>query len=279
MNDTATIMKPPAICGLELEYDSGGYAGAPTEEFWGWYNQCRVEMKHLGFGVRKDDDGAWHVLWCEKWVRTGAIDETVGKVRAAVEREQQVRKAQNDRLLAEAARRKADTERRYETEQRMAEQDRAWVEATQATRVEAARATALANLTRWGEAVVKGRRLVELLDIDRLRLAELVEIESLNKLTTKKVEEREAKARSLTAGVGVDWSADTVVAGIKALTQADQDRAQHRNDIGWSKADSSNGHFCYGMLEEDRELAVKMGRSIIGPYARQLVEKHGLELV
>jgi len=86
--------------------------------------------------------------------------------------------------------------------------------------------------------------------------------------------EREAKALALYVRrqrtKGVNWPDAVVVVGIKLLTALDADRTRERNKRGWGKSTSSGGHWCAAMLEIDRDLAIKHGRSLLTKHLTQL---------
>lgn len=70
----------------------------------------------------------------------------------------------------------------------------------------------------------------------------------------------------------VDWPDDIVERAVRHLTELDTDHATEVNRRGWSSSASSSGHWCNAMLDEDRDLAIKTARTMLGGYRRQLEE-------
>lgn len=121
----------------------------------------------------------------------------------------------------------------------------------------------------WSEFVVKKARVRELCDKETWLWGDILEARQLIRKTEEKVAAAIADAETLDRP-GVDWAEDRVERFVVVLTQADQDRASERNDRGWGAGHSSTGHWCYAMLKRDRALALKVARTIVGGYVRQV---------
>lgn len=123
----------------------------------------------------------------------------------------------------------------------------------------------------WGEFVVDRARTAELCGKDWLTHAEAHEAEMLVKKTMKKVDDKVIAVAAFSEGV--DWPDERVEHFIVELTRRDKDRAKVRNDIGWGAQYSSTGHWCNAMLERNRALAIRVARTIVGGYVKQLEGK------
>ncbi len=97
-------------------------------------------------------------------------------------------------------------------------------------------------------------------------------IRNARRKTERKAADLLTRAEAATGGVA--WSEDLVVRAVEYLTGRDDDRATKRNNVGWSMGDTSTGHWCAMTITnggEQRELAIRIARQILGKYTSQLI--------
>ena len=137
--------------------------------------------------------------------------------------------------------------------------------------VSVAKSVGMACLAQWGAFCVNKRKMHEFTSVHPVSLVQAAWLlELVDQTTAKAVSVRE----NLKAGVqDVDWPDDEVARAVADLTFEDSDRAGEANGRGWSKADSSRGHWCAGMVRNggaDRDIGIDAARSMVGKYGRQL---------
>lgn len=126
--------------------------------------------------------------------------------------------------------------------------------------------------TRWGAFCVNKKRICDFTGVDVvLSLRQAVWLCELVDRTEQKSEQVRENLKASDADV--DWSDDEVGRAVETLTWADHDRATSENGLGWSKADSSRGHWCNAMIRAggtDKMIGIDAARAIVGKYRNQL---------
>lgn len=136
-------------------------------------------------------------------------------------------------------------------------------------RRDTALARALVSKSVWGRFVSGYTQITDLaghtylLDEDKDKLDRYV------RDTQTRAAKMMAEAKRLDGGV--DWPDDLVVEALHYMTDLDADERAIKNSAGWDIVHGPRGHWSVAMLDVDRELAIKVGRLIVGHYAdRQL---------
>lgn len=121
---------------------------------------------------------------------------------------------------------------------------------------------------RWGRFCSGYHRIFEL-EVKMLTDAECDLLDEYAKSTIARA--AAMRRRAEVAEGGVDWSDDLVVEALQLMSNLDDDVGEFANRAGWDIVHSAPGHWCVAMLEEDRALAIRLGRTIVGHYdTRQL---------
>jgi hypothetical protein len=259
---------PPVIADLVWN----GHTAPATSAFWNFYNVDRGLCRAVGISVRLD--ATWTVVYdphAANDATTAAVIEKIsGKLAEAnlslVERQRieaeraAERKAANERWLADVAERKA--QRNAELEQQFRHR--------QSEAVEQARAC----IEKFGEFAVRKQLLREAVTNPSEALADADAIkrvfDAIEETAVKHRHQLWVATTSRPDTDDVDWSDETVETAVIALTDRDDDHAREENGIGWSKSTSSHGHWCRMMLTEDRQIAIKAARKLVGKHRRQL---------
>nr|WP_295884160.1 hypothetical protein [uncultured Devosia sp.] len=140
--------------------------------------------------------------------------------------------------------------------------------------IAAAQAQGRATWQQWHGFCVSKKRICEFSAIDaRISLSQAAWL-------TELVDQTSAKAAHLRDNLtasnnAVEWSDDEVADAVESLCWHDMDQATEENGAGWSKADSSKGHWCSGMIRNggaDRSIGIDAARSVVGKYSRQLAK-------
>ena len=266
------------FAGLRFVGHDDGVRSDASEGFWALWRHDRDEMRRLGFRVTK-----LKVDWqTEKWV----VYIDIGKLPMDL-----VMSGVEDLQLALfAAQRKsadseAETARRNREVQREQDLDREnridiahsklisrYGNLADPELIASAQASGRECWQQWRSFCVSKKRFVEFSAIDaRISLAQAAWLLDL-------VDQTEAKAThvrdNLTAsGTEVDVPDDEVVAAVESLCWSDSDQATEENGAGWSKAHSSKGHWCHGMIKSggaNRDIGIDAARNIVGKYTKQL---------
>ncbi|QYO75617.1 hypothetical protein [Devosia salina] len=269
---TQTPVTPPPFAGLVWT----DLQAPANERFWELYRFPGGEGKRTlglaGITARKLEDA-----WTVSFNPTVAGDKAADIVSTL-------------ELLVFAARRKTDdaiaeTARRNREMQREQDQDRElradiarrklvdhFGDQTDTDLISAAQAAGRACWQKWHNFCVNKRKMAEFTNVDaRISLAQAVWLTELVDQTARKAEHLRD---NLTASDNaVDWPDDQVVSAVESLCWADHDQAREENGEGWSKADSSKGHWCHGMIKSggaNRSIGIDAARAIVGKYSRQL---------
>lgn len=138
-------------------------------------------------------------------------------------------------------------------------------------------ARAMAAKDRWGPFASGFTQITELsgetylLDSDKDRL------DRYARDTEKRAEAMLAAAKTLEGGV--DWPDELVEEALLYMTELDSDERRLRNRAGWDVVHGPRGHWAVAMLDVDRELALRVARTIVGHYAdrqlKHIAEKAG----
>lgn len=258
-------IQPPTIPGISWDPRGSGkheyfVSKSVSDHYWKLH---RFNSRRLfTYGLKTEKAGeVWQVVFTPRFSSPN-VQLVVDDLAAEVAEFDVLRQQRDAEMEAERHRRRHEiaAQRRAEAAKADEIRDGAVAEAREIERV-------------WGEFAVRKQRLRELLehhddpDTDDLSLNMVRELLELCASTRQKHVGMLATAKNQERP-GVDWPDADVEAALRLLTGRDGDRASIENDLGWSKADSPSGHWAYAMLDIDRELAIKVGRWIVGKYAR-----------
>lgn len=266
-----TTLAPPQIA--DLEWTEGGVARV-TDAYWELHRPGKLHLRKAGLRVERSASGRWFVRFDPDTTTPEAMTAGIAAAREArIARDISTSDWQRDRDEREAERR-----RRWEEERpaREAERKRQLerVEQHRRERVLEVQKMGRETLERWGEFAERKAKLRELVDAVDLDPFGVMTIIKIVRATDRKATLRRATASRQIDDASVDWSDKIVASAIEILTQSDGDRAAVRNSSGWSSSDSSTGHWCAAMLRtgdaEEKALAIKSGRGLVGKYAGQL---------
>lgn len=247
----------PHIAGLDWIPDGAQFTADPTREFWDHYFHAqRPELRSIGVTASKDAAG-WHVYF------NPAVIPAEQMTVIAIAMREKAHAAQMSASDPQAAHEKWRREQEAERQAR-------YVANEEKRAADQAEAQALGRqcLATWGLFAHQKVKMREWVEAPRLIRWQIDALKSAVRETERKATRRSVEAAD-TKG-GVEWPDDRVEAAIRYLTGHDEDHAAYRNDIGWSSADSSNGHWCNAMLSVDRPLAIAVGRVLVAKYQRQL---------
>lgn len=250
---------------------------APDPDFWDVYIPSSRALFAVGFSrhlVEEYGERRWFVRFDPTKATPDAVAAAVTAAREKY-RVTQLSKSEQQLIAEEADRKRreaweAGRPAREEAERKRQEE----VAARRLAQQTAAHDQAAECLRRWGELCHQKARLRELAEmpIADLWYPEFKEIGQLVAKTELKVRARRVAAENDDAP-GVSWPEHIVVAAVEHLTYVDDDHAEVANNRGWSRADSSVGHWCAGELTGgDRELALRAARRLVGKYRVQLTE-------
>lgn len=98
----------------------------------------------------------------------------------------------------------------------------------------------------------------------------VLELEGLVRETNLKIQIIRNAAEK--AEGGVDWPEHHVEHAVRTLTLLDVDRGREKNNVGWNPRESGRGHWICAALRDDndRAIALKLARTMVGSYRRQL---------
>lgn len=264
------IRTPPPIADVVWK----GHEAEATPAFWDFYNVDRSLCRSIGISVRRDS--AWTVVYDP----TIATDERTAAVIAEINGKlAEAGMSLEDRQRLEAER-TAERQAAYEAwkaeEAEREAQRRAIAEEQfrhrQAEAIEKARIC----LDRFGEFAAKKALLRDAVTNPDETLSDAAAIGRVLDAVAATDEKHRHQLWVATHAHAtlqdVDWPDDVVEAAVIALTARDHDHAREDNGVGWSKATSSPGHWCSMMLREDRRIAIKVARGLVGNHRRQLAE-------
>lgn len=249
---TDTITAPPEFADLKWSMEGPRFVAQATRAWWALYEAEKGQLRTLG--LRCETRETWVVIFDP----ARAAENHVALLETLQE-------AYADRI--EAAR---EQERLDEIGRQRAAERVDGLKRFMQAETDAAKAKGQATIDKWGMFTVRKATLMKLLaKEDILTTDERKKIERIVRDTDRKAAKFIQDAIDMKRPM-VDWSEGRVVDAIHTLTGRDLDRATLANNIGWSAADSSWGHWCAAMLKTDRELAIKVARTIVGPYEKQL---------
>lgn len=268
---TQTTVTPPNFAGL-VWLDLRAPA---TERFWELYRYRAGEGKRTlalaGITARKVDDA-----WTVSFNPTTAGDKATNII-SYLELLDFAARRKTDDAIAETARRNREIQREQD-EDRELRADIArdkltsrFGEKSDADLAAAAQAAGRACWSQWHNFCVQKRKFIAFIGEVPITLGQAVWLMDL----VDQTEAKAAKTRDnlVSSEAAVDWSDEEVARAVETLTVHDSDQASEENGFGWSKADSSRGHWCMGMIRlggADHNIGIDAARSIVGKYARQL---------
>lgn len=270
---TEDIVDPPHFAGLIWN----DLQATATERFWSLYNHANRDgqraLKAVGITVHKAESG-WIVRFDPAVAGIIAAEDVIGTLELA--------EFAMGRDLSEHQRHVAQVQREEEVEAReLKELKRQGARAKLVTRfgavadpdlITAAQMEARTCWQQWHSFCVSKKRLLEFSAIDaRISLSQAVWLTELVDQTAAKAEH--VRDNLVASDAAVDWCDDEVVGAVESLCWHDMDQATEENGSGWSKADSSKGHWCHGMIRlggPNRDIGIDAARAILGKYSRQL---------
>lgn len=268
---TQTPISPPPFAGLVWDH----FQAPATERFWELYRYRAGEGKRTlalaGITARKIDD-AW-VVFFDPTIAGDKAADAVSTLELLVFALRPVSQHQLDvdRIRAEeqARVREAKDLQRSSARRKLIAR---FGELADADLITAAQAAGHACWEQWGSFCVGKKRLLEFSAVGaRISLTQASWLlDLIDQTAAKAVHVRDNLAESDAA---VDWPDDDVAAPVESMCWHDHDQAREENGEGWSKADSSRGRWCWGMIMNggaDRDIGIDAARSIVGKYSRQL---------
>lgn len=242
------------------------FTAPATDSFWRLYRVGKGDLYDIG--IRCTREGS---EWLAVYTPGKATPEQIERVLVKVDDEA----VMNDAAIARERERIAE-EKRLKAEQKERD-DQEWVRRADARHLEnkdyviGVMAEGRALLSKWKAFVVKPDRMRELTAPEWLDRLEFNELERLiNRTRTKESEYLSGYSFRRRGLDPVPWPDDVVARSVRFLTACDNDQAALANDAGWSKSDTSAGHFCCVLLDTDFDLAVKKARRFVGRYEGQL---------
>lgn len=266
----ADFRTPPVIADLVWD----GHTAPATNAFWDFYNIGRSLCRSVGISVTRDS--SWTVIYDPTLAndeRTAAVvSEINGKLAEAG-----LSLADRQRIEAErTAERQASYEKWKAEQAELAARSKEIAEQQFRHRQSEAIERAKACLDRFGEFAAKKALLRDAVERPDETLADAAAIgKVLDAVAATDVKHQHQLWTATHAHAtieDVDWPDDVVEAAVIALTARDHDHAREDNGVGWSKSTSSPGHWCRMMLDENRRVAIKAARGIVGRHRRQLIE-------
>jgi len=267
MNDFRT---PPAIADLMWT----GHTAPATPAFWDFYNVGRSLCRSVGISVTRDS--SWTVVYDPTIANDERTSAVIGEINAKL-REAGMTLEDRQRIEAERTAERQAAYEAWKSEQaelaarrkEIAEQQ---FRHRQAEAIEKARAC----LSRFGEFAAKKQLLRDAVTNPAETLADAAAIgkvlDAVAETDVKHTHQLFVAKHAHATLQDVDWPDEVIEAAVIALTARDHDHACEDNRIGWSKSTSSPGHWCRMMLAEDRRIAIKVARGIVGRHRRQLIE-------
>lgn len=248
----------PSIPDTDWSPSGDIYKAPATDSFWRLY---RVGKGHLyDIGIRCTmEDRDWIVIYTPGKATPEEIERVLLKVDdeafmkdAAVQRER-------DRIAEE--KRQKDEEKRREYQ--------GWL-ACHSDEMKALQAEAKELLAKYKQACSKAQELPFLIEHYPLSRWDFWSLRRAVEETRQKIARFDNFEGFSRRCKYADWPHENIAAGIRHLTEADSDNAELQNGRGWSKADTSAGHYLNALLATHYDDAVERARYIIGAYEKQL---------
>lgn len=268
---TQTPVAPPRFAGLVWNDNQ-----APaSDRFWSLYryqaNTGKITLARAGITASKVD-GVWTVLFNPLVAGDKAAD-IVSTLELSVFA---IRPKSQYIIDADQVRAEEQAKVREEKDTKRAFARRVLVERfgdmADAELVAAAQAEGRKIWQQWHSFCVQKRRLLDFSATDaRISLTQALWLMEIVDLTAKKAATQ--RETLVARDDAVDWSDAEVVRAVEFLTTHDSDQASVENGLGWSKADSSKGHWCAGMIRNggaDRSIGIDAARAVVGKYASQM---------
>lgn len=269
---------PRNIAGLIFYRSGRGIESRASEGFWALWRHNSDALRALGMRPSKRNEGSklehWIVTWSPGKVAADVVDQKVADLQLelfAAQRntsEHEVVVAQRNREIQ----REQDADRELRTDIARGKLVERFGGLADTDLTAAAQAAGRACWQQWHSFCVSKRRLLEFSAVEaRISLAQAVWLTELVDQTAVKAEHLRDNIKS--SDDAVDWPDDDVAAAVEILCWSDHDQAREENGAGWSKAHSSKGHWCHGMIRNggaDRSIGIDAARSMVGKYSRQL---------
>ncbi|GLQ53620.1 hypothetical protein [Devosia nitrariae] len=268
------FVAPPSFA--DLIWDE--FRAPATDRFWALYNHGdragQRALASVGIYARKDDRRQWFVFFSPGKVDPVVVTDTITQIELDVfaaglrtsDRAREQQQAINDEDLE---RREMRDRRRNIARVKLTAR---YGEMTDGELIAEAKREGRNLLREWGAFCVNSKRMWSFTTIDApLSLLQAVWLTELVDRTRDKV--AAARENIVAKGNAVDWHDDQIVLAVEFLTDDDMDRASSENGVGWSKADSSRGHWCRGMIRRggaDRDIGIDAARQILRKYEKQL---------
>lgn len=271
---TQISVAPPAFASLVWDECQA----KPTERFWSLYhhnNQAgRRAMESVGIFARKENWKGWTVYFSPAGIDPDVIFNTISQLEldgfAAGLKVSDSQRSQQQAVDKEERQRREERDRRRE--QARAKLIDRFGSMTDGELIAAAKKEAGHELFLWSAFCVNSKRMWSFANPGTpLSLIQAIWLTELVDRTRQKV--NDARENIVAKPDAVDWSDADVVRAVETLTEDDMDRASSENGIGWSKADSSRGHWCRGMIRRggaDRMIGIDAARQILRKYEKQL---------
>jgi hypothetical protein len=266
------IVAPPAFAGLVWDELS-----APaTDQFWALYNHKdrsgAQALRAIGIVARKEGKN-WFVFWVPEKAAADVVVDTISQLEldafAAMIKTSDAARAQQQAVSEDQ---RQHREMRDRKRQRARETLTARYGAmTDGELVDAAQREARRLYYEWGAFCTNSKKIYSFVATGQISLIQAVWLTELVDSTKEKV--AAARETIVAKEDAVEWSDEEVILAVERLTEDDRDRAGVENGVGWSKADTSRGHWCWGMIRRggaDRDIGIDAARQILSKYAKQL---------
>lgn len=269
---------PRNIAGLAFSRSGRGIESRASEGFWALWRHNSDALRALGLRPSKRHEGSqaehWIVTWSPGKVAADVVDQRITDLQLALFASQR-KTSESEAIAAQRTRevmREQDVDREQRTESARRKLAARFGDLVDTDLIAAAQAQGRATWQQWHSFCVNKKRMLEFSAIEaRISLAQAVWL-------TELVDQTAAKASHMRDNLSasdnaVDWLDDEVVAAVESLCRHDSDQAREGNGVGWSKAHSSRGHWCMGMIKNggaDRMIGIDAARALVGKYSKQL---------
>lgn len=248
----------PSIPDTDWSPSGDIYKAPATDAFWRLY---RVGKGHLyDVGIRCTmEDRDWVAIYTPGKATPEEIERVLLKVDDAAMMEEAAIQRERDRIAEE--KRLKDEEKRREYQ--------AWL-ADNAEEMKALQAEAKELLAKYKQACAQAASMPGWINNYPLSQWSYFDLRRAVDATRKKITKFDNFEGFSRRCKFADWPHEKIAAGVRHLTAADGDNAELQNDRGWSKADTSAGHYLNALLATHYDDAVERARYIIGAYEKQL---------
>lgn len=272
---------PRNIAGLAFRRSGSGIESRASEGFWALWRHNADALRALGMRPSKRHEGSqaehWIVTWSPGKVAADVVDQRVTDLQLELFAAQR-KTSDSEAIAAQRTReimREQDVDRELRTDIARNKLIERFGAMSDTDLILAAQAAGRSTWQQWHSFCVNKKRLLEFTNVDaRISLTQAVWLLDLVDQTSAKA--AHVRDNLVASDTAVDWPDEDVAAAVESLCRADHDQARVENGAGWSKAHSSKGHWCMGMIKNggaDRDIGIDAARALVGKYSRQLAKR------